>query len=360
MHDQPRKTLCELVATYGHTLCDDPRRCEGLLRDLCGAYKREIHALIAALKEGIGAELLSASQSVFPPEVRLARLAKKLEENLGLAPDVAHWAIESWGIALGVFEETPPNPSRADAKSQATQSHPSDSSSHPAPGARQHSTPQQPTHKRPIQDALVLSQQEQDIVGLFTQGYTDALIAHKLAITEELVGERLSEAQRKIGVFSRPDLLLWAIDQGLRPSGPASSRRAAQRPITASGQDAHSKSTQATSHRKQESPPQPSPQGQSSTVPQEQAKTFWPSVFAVLMLPVMLVGSLALIFVSAGIAVGFLTLGLWAGGYEFDQLGETAQGIVGILTLILTVCVAGLFGSFFSGIQSRVQKYMQR
>ncbi|HEY9605900.1 MAG TPA: hypothetical protein V6C85_30115 [Allocoleopsis sp.] len=42
MNDLPRKTLCELITQYGQVLCDDPRRCEALLRDYCGQYRGEI------------------------------------------------------------------------------------------------------------------------------------------------------------------------------------------------------------------------------------------------------------------------------------------------------------------------------
>ena len=49
MNDGPRQTLRELVARYGRGLCSDARRCEGLLRDLCGGHRREINILVSAL-----------------------------------------------------------------------------------------------------------------------------------------------------------------------------------------------------------------------------------------------------------------------------------------------------------------------
>lgn len=33
MHDKPRQKLSELIIQYGRSLCDDPRRCEALLKD---------------------------------------------------------------------------------------------------------------------------------------------------------------------------------------------------------------------------------------------------------------------------------------------------------------------------------------
>ena len=100
MTDQPREKLCELIATYGQTLCDDPRRCEALLRDLCAANRREIHALVSALRERVAADLLAASEGV-PREVLRARLTQRLQDNLGLAEEIARWAVDSWALALG-------------------------------------------------------------------------------------------------------------------------------------------------------------------------------------------------------------------------------------------------------------------
>ncbi|MFM7476068.1 MAG: hypothetical protein ACKO2T_10145, partial [Microcystis aeruginosa] len=71
-------------------------------RDLCGQYQKEIAVLVGALKERVPADLL-ASQNSTPPVVFLARLTKKLQDNLGLAEEAARWAVESWALALGVI-----------------------------------------------------------------------------------------------------------------------------------------------------------------------------------------------------------------------------------------------------------------
>ncbi len=109
MNDIPRQRLCEIVAQYGHSLGDDPRRTEALLRDLCGEYKREIFVLVSALREQVAEGLLTSRDSV-PHEVLLAQLTKRLRENLALAEDAARWAVESWALALGVIEEPLPGP----------------------------------------------------------------------------------------------------------------------------------------------------------------------------------------------------------------------------------------------------------
>ena len=83
MKELPRQKLREVVATYGRSLCDDPRPCEALLRDFCGAHKREIHVLVSALKEQRVAADLLGSQNGVPYEVQFARLTKRLRDTWG-------------------------------------------------------------------------------------------------------------------------------------------------------------------------------------------------------------------------------------------------------------------------------------
>lgn len=110
MNYLPRQQLYKLIATYGRSLCDDPRRCEALLKDTCGQYRPEIAVLVGALREGVAAELL-ASQNSVPQTVLLARLTKRLHDNLALTEDAARWGVESWALALGVIS-TPDDPYR--------------------------------------------------------------------------------------------------------------------------------------------------------------------------------------------------------------------------------------------------------
>src|ERR1035438_7644676 len=100
--DLTRQKLCEIIARYGRSLCDDPRRCEALLRDLCGEQRREVTVLIGALKERVAADLLSSSTAV-PTDMLLARLTKRLREDSALTQDAACWAVESWALALGII-----------------------------------------------------------------------------------------------------------------------------------------------------------------------------------------------------------------------------------------------------------------
>ncbi|HWS55297.1 MAG TPA: hypothetical protein VN228_14265, partial [Pyrinomonadaceae bacterium] len=104
MSDVPRQTLRALIARHGPDLCGDARRCEALLRDLCGGHRREINLLVAAQRERVPLDLLAARRSM-PRDLLLARLARRLEDHLALTPDAARWAVESWALALGVVTD---------------------------------------------------------------------------------------------------------------------------------------------------------------------------------------------------------------------------------------------------------------
>lgn len=102
MNDFPRQILHRIVAKYGKEICDDARRCEGLLNDLCGNYRREINVLVNAIEERIPLDLL-AGVNLMPPELLLTRLEIRLEDQTGLTAEAARWAVESWALALGIM-----------------------------------------------------------------------------------------------------------------------------------------------------------------------------------------------------------------------------------------------------------------
>ena len=99
MNDSVREKLQEMIEQYGRSLCDEPKRCESLLRDFCGKDRRKINLLIAALNQGIATDLLNSSNSISQQLVS-ARLVKRLQDNLGTAEEFAIWAVDSWAIAL--------------------------------------------------------------------------------------------------------------------------------------------------------------------------------------------------------------------------------------------------------------------
>ncbi len=98
----PREKLKELLEKNGDSLLQDRDRCEGLLKDYCGGHRREISAIVGALEERVPLELKSSWQTAMTPEAMRARLVQRLEDNRGLAPEIANYAVDTWSYALGV------------------------------------------------------------------------------------------------------------------------------------------------------------------------------------------------------------------------------------------------------------------
>jgi formylglycine-generating enzyme required for sulfatase activity len=103
MPDNARQTLIDLVARFGHGLSEDPKRCEGLLRDVCFDQKKEILILVTAIKEGVPQELLRLQKSI-PQTALLDRCAQRLHETTGFMEEFSNWAVTSWALALGVIQ----------------------------------------------------------------------------------------------------------------------------------------------------------------------------------------------------------------------------------------------------------------
>ena len=101
MPDIPRQQLTYILMQFGRSICNDPKRCEALLKDLCPNHKREVNLLLAALREGVVKELLNASPLV-PIESTINRLTLKMHNNLGTDKLLAQWAVESWALVLGI------------------------------------------------------------------------------------------------------------------------------------------------------------------------------------------------------------------------------------------------------------------
>ncbi len=103
MDDIPRRTLKQIVDQFGHDVCDDARRCEALLRDFCGEYRREIFVLISALQHGV-VDDLRTMMAQLPFSVVLPRLATELHETTALSESAARWAVQAWAEALGLVD----------------------------------------------------------------------------------------------------------------------------------------------------------------------------------------------------------------------------------------------------------------
>src|SRR5947207_9005170 len=102
-NDLPAETLRKIIQQYGLAIADDPRRCEALLRDLCGQYKREIHLLVGAQYEKVPAEL----QRGLPLEMQRPRLVQQLSDDRGFDDALAEWAVNAWAYALGLVQQPP-------------------------------------------------------------------------------------------------------------------------------------------------------------------------------------------------------------------------------------------------------------
>ena len=113
MNDLPRQKLQFILSQYGRSICDEPKRCEGMLKDLCnGECKREITVLIGALRENVAKELLTQS-SMLPIEAIAPKLTQRLYDDLGIAEEFAQWAVETWALALGLLAAPLPTPKKS-------------------------------------------------------------------------------------------------------------------------------------------------------------------------------------------------------------------------------------------------------
>jgi hypothetical protein len=106
VNDYPKKVLRDLVARYGISLARDPNRCEGLLRDTCGKYNREIFVLVNAVRQRVPADLL-APRHALPVSLMKDFLIKRLEDELGFSANAAQWAVDSWAEALELKDAPP-------------------------------------------------------------------------------------------------------------------------------------------------------------------------------------------------------------------------------------------------------------
>ncbi len=140
MNDHPRQQLQHILLHYGRSICDDPKRCEALLRDLCPDNRREVNLLVMALREGVAHELLGAGQGTLPMEAVLLRLSQRLQDHLGTAEHLAFWTVEAWALALGVKFAVPKLPPRQSPPSRPTVSAAVPSRSAASPAAKKQST----------------------------------------------------------------------------------------------------------------------------------------------------------------------------------------------------------------------------
>jgi len=95
------ETLKKLVASYGLSLTKDERRLERLLLEYCAWNKREINALIAAIRYQVVDKLVSISTQQVKPSY-LGELMNKFQEESGLPNELAKWTVSAWVDVLNV------------------------------------------------------------------------------------------------------------------------------------------------------------------------------------------------------------------------------------------------------------------
>lgn len=150
--------LRQLVSA-DQAMLDNPTQLGNRLADAFPNNRLEVKLLREALREGVVSTLRSAGPGQNPALVQ-GRLAKRLEDNVGLSAENARWAVEAWAVALGLAKavqqgpRTPPPPPQPPPikppPSQGTrpaQQQPPPVRPSPGPGAR----PTQPPLPPPAQ-----------------------------------------------------------------------------------------------------------------------------------------------------------------------------------------------------------------
>lgn len=101
MRGKIRQALIELVGRKDATVFQDPGIFSGALEQIAGEPSEEIAALTTALDEKIPWELRKPIEKT-SLETVFQGLVDQLQEKGQIPSDLAHWAVETWGIALGV------------------------------------------------------------------------------------------------------------------------------------------------------------------------------------------------------------------------------------------------------------------
>jgi len=99
MHDIVREKLCEIIENHGRLVYREDKRLEGLLKDICGEYKKEINSILIAVRSGVVLEMMN-DYSNGRLEILLPRLMKKLSDEFPVSEDAARWIVDSISLSL--------------------------------------------------------------------------------------------------------------------------------------------------------------------------------------------------------------------------------------------------------------------
>lgn len=97
-NEKVSESLCKIVREYGTNVCKEPSRLEGLLKDYCGEYKKEIFIIVATAKEGVPKDICDTN---IPMEILKPRLVLKIEDNLWVTNEISESLVDLWLLALG-------------------------------------------------------------------------------------------------------------------------------------------------------------------------------------------------------------------------------------------------------------------
>jgi len=97
-HEKIQNSLKTIIQEYGTIICKEPSRLEGLLKDYCGEYKKEIFIIVSSAKDGAPGEIISLKDSF---EFARGRLSSRLVDNYAFSHDYADAVILLWLLVLG-------------------------------------------------------------------------------------------------------------------------------------------------------------------------------------------------------------------------------------------------------------------
>lgn len=102
MFDAVREKLIELVNQIGPAISEEPSLCECFLAPRNKDTSKAIDALVVAIRQGLTTELRQAKQE----SVDRIHLDGKIRQlcSVGVKPEIASWAVETWAIAIGVSD----------------------------------------------------------------------------------------------------------------------------------------------------------------------------------------------------------------------------------------------------------------
>jgi hypothetical protein len=104
MNEVARQKLCELIVKYGPTVCGTPGTCKMVLGQQCVDFPAEKELFLRALDKGAVAAVIRG-----PVGGPWDDLVQQVAES-SVSTEDAHWAIESWAIALGKHTDAAPLP----------------------------------------------------------------------------------------------------------------------------------------------------------------------------------------------------------------------------------------------------------